>query len=447
MSSAPPPPLTPPPSPEPSSADTGILGGLTKFWDSLQGSSAPTRAPREPSLKARQQREKFSAFYEMPDTAGVPGAGQGGSSSEDEFLEKMATKDSDRPRGIYLHGDVGCGKTFLMDIFYECAPVLRKKRVHFHSFMLDVQRRIHRWKMTEKSDTNYDPIPPLAHAIASENKLLCFDEFQVTDISDAAILHRLLKYLLLKHNVVFVFTSNRPPSELYKNGINREIFLPCIDLIEKSLDVYDMDSQTDYRFLTKMAGHSYLTPITPEHNEKFEGFWEDLSRGDSVEEKLEHTGREVVVPQAAHGAARFTFNYLCKQPFGVADFLEIARCYHTVMISDIPRMTLLEKVEARRFINLVDALYEHQVRFLCTAEAPPAEIFSKGGEQPLSSGVEDWAINTGGENLAIHTGEEELFMFNRCVSRLIEMQSEEYLAKGHLKEEDYATKYNYTKKK
>lgn len=306
------------------------------------------------------------------------------------------SRQAEAPRGLYLHGSVGRGKTMLMDLFFETVPMKRKRRVHFHAFMADVHERIGRARKTVEGD----PIPHVAREIASEARLLCFDELHVTDIADAMILGRLFKSLF-EDGVVVVATSNAHPSELYKNGLNRQLFVPFIDLLNTYMQEVELDVAKDYR-LEKLAGQKlYFTPADGEAGKAMDRLWESLtgSYGGTPDE-LEVKGRRVAVPMASMGVARFDFEELCARPLGSLDYLAIARSYHTVFIDNIPILTPAKRNEARRFINLVDTLYDQRVGLVASAAAEPGEIYRKGDGADL---------------------------FERTASRLIEMRSEAYL--------------------
>lgn len=308
-------------------------------------------------------------------------------------------------QGLYIWGGVGRGKTMLMDLFYEATVIRRKKRVHFHEFMQDVHERIHQHRQAHKRGEvkGDDPIPPVAAQIADETRLLLFDEFTVTDIADAMILGRLFTRLF-ELGVIVVATSNVEPVNLYPDGLNRQLFLPFISLLTSKVDVLHLDSPTDYR-LEKLAGAPvYVTPLGAEADEEMDRLWTKLTHGMKPHaEELENKGRRIPVPQAAAGAARFTFDDLCMQPLGASDYLRIAHAYGTVFLDHVPIMSKARRNEAKRFINLIDTLYDNGIKLVLSAESEP-------------------------QNLYAAEGGTEAFEFDRTVSRLIEMRSEEYLA-------------------
>ncbi|MFC4170814.1 cell division protein ZapE [Microvirga sp. GCM10011540] len=312
------------------------------------------------------------------------------------------------PRGLYVWGSVGRGKTMLMDLFFEALPVRRKRRVHFHAFMADVHERIHLWRQKLKSGEvrGDDPIGPVAEVLANEAWVLCFDEFTVTDIADAMILGRLFT-ALFAHGVVVVATSNVEPDRLYEGGLNRTLFLPFIALLKERMEIVRLDARTDFR-LEKLAGSPvYYTPADARSHEALTLAFRRLTgrpQGEPV--TLTVKGHPVEVPQAAGGVARFGFADLCSKPLGAADYLTIANEFHTVILEDIPRMGLERRNEAKRFITLIDALYDAHVKLLASAEAEAPDLYKA------------------------ETG-REVFEFDRTVSRLIEMRSEEYLGQPH----------------
>jgi cell division protein ZapE len=305
------------------------------------------------------------------------------------------------PRGIYIWGDVGRGKSMLMDLFFAEAPAKAKLRVHFNSFMVETHARIHEERQREGSD---DPVPPVARAIAERARLLCFDEFQVGDVADAMILGRLFEQLF-ERGVVIVATSNTPPDRLYEGGLNRQLFLPFVEQIKQRLDIVELNGPLDYR-LQRMSGLSvYLQPLGPAADAAMDAAWQrltDSKHGSSV--KLTVLGRTLIVPQAAKGVARFGFEELCARPLAAADYLAIAHSFHTVLIDHIPNLTAAQRNEARRFVVLIDTFYDEGVKLICSAAAPPEALY------PSGDGAD---------------------AFRRTASRLHEMQSADYLRRGH----------------
>ncbi len=317
----------------------------------------------------------------------------------DGFFARFRSKPQAFIKGLYIHGAVGRGKTMLMDLFFELADERRKRRVHFHEFMADVHGRI----ATARNDTPGDPIPDVAMAIASEARLLCFDELHVTDIADAMILGRLFQSLFAAGTVV-VATSNSEPSALYKNGLNRPLFEPFIDLITTHMNVVGLAAKKDFR-LDKLAGAQlYFTPINAASRAALDAHWLRLTgRHPAHSTTLDVKGRTLHVPMASMGVARFFFDDLCAQPLGANDYLHIAHAFHTVIIDAIPVLTSDRRDVARRFINLIDALYDSRICVICSAEAEPDELYISGHGADL---------------------------FERTASRLTEMRSEAYL-RGH----------------
>jgi cell division protein ZapE len=300
------------------------------------------------------------------------------------------------PRGLYIHGKVGRGKTMLMDLFYEASLFPTRRRVHFHEFMAETHDRIG----AARKSVDGDPIPHVAAEIAAGAGLLCFDELHVTDIADAMILGRLFKGLF-ERDVVMVATSNVPPSGLYKNGLNRQLFLPSIALIEQHMEVIELVSAKDFR-LEKLEGQQlYFTPLGDRASRALSAAFTRLTglpRGNP--EELDVKGRRWTVPEAARGVARFTFDELCDRPLGSLDYLHLARRYHTIILDGIPRLVPERRSAARRFINLIDSLYDARVGLIASAEAEPDDLHPEG---------------------------DQSFLFERTASRLIEMRSAAYL--------------------
>lgn len=302
------------------------------------------------------------------------------------------------PRGLYIHGDVGRGKTMLMDLFFERVQVSLKRRVHFHAFMQDVHARLH----TARQSHTQDAIAPVAKAIAAEARLLCLDEMQVTDIADAMIVGRLFEGLLAAETVI-VTTSNLAPQHLYRDGLNRQLFLPFIKLIGERLEVVSLDSTTDYRLGRVKAHETFLTPISPETDAKLQDLWRrltDTEQGEPME--VDVLGRKLHVPQAAHGCARFSFSALCEKPLGPPDYLALAHNFRTVFVEHIPALGPDRRNEAKRFVTLIDTLYDGKVRLVASSAQGPDGIYPAG---------------------------DHAFEFGRTASRLKEMQSASWWGK------------------
>jgi cell division protein ZapE len=311
-------------------------------------------------------------------------------------------------KGLYIYGDVGRGKTMLMDLFFEASPVVRKRRTHFHEFMDDVHERVRtfRKKIKEHEIEDDDAIRLTAAEIAEESWLLCFDEFHVTDIADAMILGRLFSRLF-ELGVVVVATSNVQPSELYRDGLNRALFLPFIAMIQKHMEVLRLDARTDFR-LEKFAGQKvWFVPADDAATAALDQAWRSrVGSSSGRPQELSVKGRTLRVPRAAMGVARFFFHDLCEQPLAAADYLRIAHEFHTIIIDRIPVMGFDQRNAAKRFIILIDTLYDHSVKLIASAAAEPDGLYQ------ASDGF-------------------EAAEFKRTASRLIEMRSHGYLALPH----------------
>jgi cell division protein ZapE len=325
------------------------------------------------------------------------------------------------PRGVYLFGPVGRGKSMLMDLFFETAPTSSKRRTHFHLFMGEVHRLIDAWRKGDavarkarfgqqgllngsglrRSWGSDDPIPPLADVVAGEARLLCFDEFQVTDIADAMILGRLFEALFAR-GVTLVATSNRPPDELYRNGLNRQLFLPFIDLLKANVEIVEVAGAHDYRLDRLRAAGTWFSPNDPDNARTFEALWRDmLGKDEELGATLEVLGRKIHLPHAAGGLLRATFSSLCSVALGPNDYLAIAAAFHTVFLEDVPKLSANRREEARRLVILIDALYEARARLIVLAEAEPFQLYPAG---------------------------DGAFEFERTASRLQEMRSADWLA-------------------
>ena len=322
------------------------------------------------------------------------------------MLRRRSVKE--RPRGVYLIGPVGRGKSMLMDLFYETVAVEKKRRTHFHVFMGEIHRLIDAWRKSDRAARRAtfdqhkgdDPIPPVADVVAAQASLLCFDEFQVTDIADAMILGRLFT-ALFERGVTLVVTSNRLPDDLYRNGINRQLFLPFIDLLKTKAEVITIAGPHDYRLDRLRAVGVWFSPIDPGNESAVGDLWRDmLGPEDEDGETLEVLGRKIFFPNAAGGLLRAGFEELCAVALGPNDYVAIAQRFHTVFIAGVPRLTPNRREEARRFVVLIDALYEARTHLIMLAEAEPTKLYPEG---------------------------DGAFEFERTASRLQEMRSADWL--------------------
>jgi len=311
-------------------------------------------------------------------------------------------------KGLYVYGEVGRGKTMLMDLFFETSVVMRKRRVHFHEFMAEVHERVHAYRQDIKTGAlpDQDPIQRTAAAIAEETWLLCFDEFHVTDIADAMILGRLFTRLFELRTVVLA-TSNLAPGELYKDGLNRALFLPFVALLDRHCEAVQLEARVDFR-LEKLTGMAtWYVPVNAKADAALDDAWRRLAgKHAGAPHELVVKGHIVRVPEAAMGVARFSFDDLCAQPLAAADYLKIAHEFHTIILERIPVMDYAHRNEAKRFIILIDTLYDHAVKLLASAQAQPDELYTA---------TEGYEANE----------------FKRTASRLIEMRSQSYLGLPH----------------
>lgn len=310
-------------------------------------------------------------------------------------------------KGLYIHGDVGRGKSMVMDLFFNNLCVKKKKRIHFHAFMIEIHASLHKWRQDNRNNvTASDPIAPLARDIAKKVTMLCFDEMQVSDIADAMILSRLFLELF-KNGVVVVATSNRHPDDLYKDGLQRERFMPFIALIKEKMQVANLAANEDYRLIhLKALERVYYFPLDKNSHKFMENVFSELTNAAKYSAfTFDIAGRKVVIPKTYNDIAWVKFTDLCEKPLGAADYIEIAREFGTLLLEGVPQMGREQRNEAKRFVTLIDALYEHKVKLIVTAAAKPEEIYKEG---------------------------DGSFEFQRTVSRLIEMQSEQYLVAGHV---------------
>lgn len=330
------------------------------------------------------------------------------SGAPNRLMQFLGRREPAPPKGLYIWGSVGRGKTMLMDLLFDAVPGENKRRVHFHAFMADVHERIHKWRqqLKEGSVKGDDPIAPVASALAAEASVLCFDEFAVTDIADAMILGRLFA-ALFQHGVIVIATSNVAPEHLYEGGLNRALFLPFIGLLTERMTIRQLVSRTDFRLEKLDGGSLYHVPDDDNATQALDLVFRQLTGRDRGEPKtLIVKGHPLEVPNASHGVARFGFADLCAKPLAANDYLELARNFHTLIIDHIPRMTQAERNEAKRFILLIDTLYDRKVKLIASAAAEVHELYG------ADNGV-------------------EAFEFDRTVSRLIEMRSEEYYCLPH----------------
>ncbi len=317
-------------------------------------------------------------------------------------------KKPESQRGVYLIGPVGRGKSMLMDLFFATAPVEKKRRVHFHVFMGEIHRLIDAWRKGDAAGRKAkfgqakgdDPIAPLADVVAGQARLLCFDEYQVTDIADAMIQGRLFEALFAR-GVTRVATSNRLPDQLYKDGINRQLFLPFIELLKSKVEVVSVAGPHDYRLDRLRAAGTWFSPSDPDNQRSFEALWRDMLGGEEeTGETLEVLGRKVHLPHTSGGMVKATFASLCSVALGPNDYVAIAERFHTVFLQDVPKLTANRREEARRFVILIDALYEAHARLIVLAEAEPTALYPEG---------------------------DGAFEFERTASRLQEMRSADWL--------------------
>lgn len=323
------------------------------------------------------------------------------------LLGKLLGQEKPTIQGAYLWGEVGRGKSLLMDMFFATTSIAPKRRVHYHAFMMQVHARIHAWREKNRADLKEkDPIPPLAAALAEESRLLCLDEFQVTDVADAMILGRLFT-ALLNHGVTVLMTSNRAPDQLYLHGLQRDRFLKFIDLIEKRLHVIRLDSDEDYRLKQLRAlDEVYVTGKPKEAQAKMDAAFAKLTRGLPAKKlELDVLGHTLTIPAACGDIARMGFDALCGTALGAADYAAIAQEFSTLLLDGIPLLPPEKRNEAKRFVTLIDTLYEHKVKLICSAAAAPDKLYPSG---------------------------DGSFEFARTASRLHEMQSESYLAASHM---------------
>ncbi|MFV0475471.1 MAG: cell division protein ZapE [Pikeienuella sp.] len=308
---------------------------------------------------------------------------------------EAAKKDADL-NGLYIYGGVGRGKSMLMDLFFDAAPVAKKRRVHFHAFMQEAHRGINKARQAGEED----PIRIVGDAIADEASLLCFDEMQITDITDAMIVGRLFEQLF-NRGVVVVATSNRAPDDLYKDGLNRNLFVPFINVMKEKLDLHLLESPTEYRRSRLQGKEVYHAPLGPAAEAAMDATWEELTGGKGGEPlALEVNGRAVTLPRFHSGVGRASFADLCAQPLGPADYLALAQAVSTLLLDHIPRLGVENANEAKRFVTLIDALYEAKARLVCSAAAEPEALYPEG---------------------------RGAFEFERTASRLAEMRSEDWL--------------------
>ncbi len=383
---------------DPSSSPVGSDGPLPAYRAMI---AAGELSP-DPSqlLAAERLQHLFVALRGYDPAPGRPATGLLG-----RLVRRRRADDipEDRPHGLYLVGEVGRGKSMLMDLFFATAEVARKRRIHFHRFMQDVHARI--FRLRQEIPGIDDPIPPLADTIAAEAALLCFDEFQVNDIADAMILGRLFQALFAR-SVVVVATSNTPPGELFAGRPGRDAFLPFIALLQKHLDVLVLDGARDWRRQRLHGMPTWHVPADARAGRALDQAFAALTGAAPARaQKLTVFGRTLQVPRAAAGVARFDFEELCGQPLGAGDYLALATHFHTLILDGIPRLSPANYDRARRFITLIDALYDHRVKLVASAEAGPDQLYERG---------------------------EGARAFERTASRLEEMQSQQWLEMEHL---------------
>jgi cell division protein ZapE len=371
-------------------------GPLPAYQDLIANGSLAADPPQAMAVERLQDLwERLRDYDPKP----VPATGGGLLS---RLLRRRHAEEYE-PTGLYLVGEVGRGKSMLMDLFFDTAQVRRKKRIHFHRFMQTVHARFHAYKRAHPEVT--DPIPPLADEIAAESALLCFDEFQVNDIADAMILGRLFQ-ALFDRGVVVVTTSNTAPDDLFKGQPGRDAFLPFIALIKQRLELLVMNGARDYRRERMRGLRTWLVPADEMSRQELDKAFRRVTGGSAIRPvTLTVMGRDLVAAQVSDGVARFDFDSLCNTALGAGDYLAIATNFHTLILDDIPRLSPENYDQARRFIVLVDTLYDQRVKLIASAAAPPDQLYQHG---------------------------KNAKMFERTASRLDEMQSEDWLGLAHV---------------
>ncbi|KAK7187901.1 Protein AFG1 [Paraphaeosphaeria sporulosa] len=417
--------------------------GLIQFLDDLHAELSRYEQPpvQPPAIEDLKPQKRFWSFFSSTDSSKPP----------------LSPIPDSLPKGLYMYGDVGSGKTMLMDLFYDTLPpnITKKTRIHFHAFMQSVHKDLHKIKMHHGNEV--DGIPYVAAGIAERSSVLCFDEFQCTDVADAMILRRLIESLMA-HGTVLVTTSNRHPNDLYKNGIQRESFIPAINLLKTKLSVINLDSQTDYRKIPRPPSGVYHHPLdksAASHAERWFKFLGD-PENDPPHRAVHHVwGREIEVPKASGRCAWFSFDEIIGRATGAADYLELMRNYDAFIITDVPGMNHKSRDLARRFITFIDAIYESRAKLVMTTAVPLTSLFLSASElqdalttehpkgtprsaddgadvsDVMRSLMDDLGMNMSMlKNSNLFTGDEERFAFARALSRLSEMGSVEWVERG-----------------